>query len=280
MPIDDVSHRTLAELISLTDRTAVVTGGARGIGRAIAARFAEAGAAVVIADVDADGAATAADEIVATGGIAIALMCDVTDPESINSLIDQCTADGGRIDIWVNNAGIFPSTPFLELSIEEWERVLRVNLHGAFFGARAAARQMVAQGHGGVIVNLASTSALRGGPPGMSHYSSAKHGLVGLTKSLAIELGPHRIRVLAVAPTRVLTEGIAELYKNRGTADDLEQVASSRVGGPTGMLPDAIPLGRTAFADDVARVVLFCSSDLAMLMTGSVLPVDAGILAI
>jgi len=279
MPIRDVSKRSVAELISLSDRAAVVTGAARGIGRSIAHRLAEAVAAVVVADIDEEAAESTAGEATDAGGSAIAVRADVTSADSMSELAERCVAENGRLDIWVNNAGIFPATPFLDLDPEDWRRVLRVNLDGAFYGARAAAGQMVSGGRGGVIINMASTSALRGGPPGMSHYSASKHGIAGLTKSLAIELGPHEIRVLAVAPTRVLTEGVAEYHQSRGNATDPEAIASSRIGGPTGMLPEAVPLGRTAFPDDVARVVLFCASDLSMLLTGTIIPVDAGILA-
>jgi len=279
VPIPDVSKQSIAELISLSGRAAVVTGAARGIGRSVAHRLAEAGAGVVVADIDGEAAEFTAREVAATGGSAIAVAADVTSADSMMGLAERCVAEFGRLDVWVSNAGIFPASPFLDIDPEEWDRVLRVNLDGAFYGARAAAGQMVAGGRGGVIVNMTSTSALRGGPPGMSHYSASKHGVAGLTKSLAIELGPHGIRVLAVAPTRVLTKGVEEYHRSRGNATDPEVIAAARIGGPTGMLPEEVPLGRTAFPDDVARVVLFCASDLSMLLTGTIIPVDAGILA-
>ena len=280
MPIPDVSHRSVEDLISLSGRAAVVTGGAGGIGRSIAARLAEAGAAVLVGDIDEARAAGVALEITDQGGRASAARVDITDPDSSVALVGRCVDEMGGLDIWVNNAGVFPATPFLNMPIEEWERVVRLNLDGTYFGSRAAAGHMASSSSVGVIVNVASTSAERGGPAGMSHYSASKHGILGLTRSLAIELGPHGIRVLAVAPTRVLTEGVIEYHRSRGHPIDIETIAGAPIGGPTGVLPRNLPLGRTAFPDDVARVVLFCASDLSMLMTGAMIPVDAGALVI
>jgi NAD(P)-dependent dehydrogenase (short-subunit alcohol dehydrogenase family) len=279
MPISDVSGKDLSELISLSGRAAVVTGAAGGIGRAVAARLLEAGAAVIIGDIDLEAAEQAASELGGRAGRVSAARLDVTDPVTVDRVADHCVAEAGGLDIWVNNAGIFPATPFLEMPVAEWDRVLRLNLDGTFHGSRAAAARM-ATGGGGVIVNVASTSSYRGGPPGMSHYSSSKHAILGLTRSLAMELGPHGIRVLGVAPTRVQTPGVADYHRARGRDTDPEAIAATRIGGPTGMLPRDLPLGRTAVPDDVARVVLFCASDLAMLVTGVLIPVDAGILTI
>jgi len=148
-----------------------------------------------------------------------------------------------------------------------------INLRGTFLGAREAARRMMAQHpKGGVIVNVASVSGYRG-RPGLAAYVASKHGVVGLTKSLGVELGPHDIRVLGVAPTGVATPGIA-LRKAASTGAELERIEAleKKVGA-------ALPLGRLGVPDDIARVVLFCASDLAMLMTGSTVPVDAGGLA-
>lgn len=267
MPIPDVSNRSIAELISLKNRVAVVTGGARGIGFAVSRRLAEAGAAVIIGDVNGAGAREAAQHIAATGWQASGDYLDVTDRASVSALADRVVGRLGGIDIWVNNAGIVPSTPLLELSDAEWEQVLAINLRGTFIGAQEAGRRMVKAGKGGVIVNIASLAAFSAYGPGFAHYTSSKHGVIGLTKSLAVELGPHNIRVLAVAPTLTDTPGLRaglEAYKAVGLDNAMEMVAARA------------PLKRTAVPDDIARVVLFCVSDLAMLMTGSTLLVDAG----
>lgn len=271
MAVPDVSTRSLTELISLAGRIAVVTGGARGIGFAISRRLAEAGANVLIADLNGAGADDAAAQITAAGAKATGGWLDVADGASVGALLDRVARDFGGIDIWVNNAGIVPSTPLLEITDAEWDRVLNINLRGTFIGAREAGRRMVEAGKGGVIINIASLAGFSAYGPGFAHYTSSKHGVVGLTKSLAVELGPFNIRVLAVAPTLTATPGLEEgleAYRAVGLGDVMDQVAARE------------PLRRTAVPDDIARVVLFCASDLAMLMTGSTVLVDAGDVAV
>jgi NAD(P)-dependent dehydrogenase (short-subunit alcohol dehydrogenase family) len=162
---------------------------------------------------------------------------------------------------------------------DDWDRVLRINLFGSFHGAREAAGRMIAAGRGGVIINMASTSAFIGSPTGLVHYTASKHGIAGLTKSLAVELGPYGIRVLCLAPTRVHTEGLAD--RALAPEDEAQRAAfaAAGIGGQKEVVESALPLGRAGVPDDVARVALFCASDLSMLMTGAVLPVDAGALA-
>lgn len=258
----DLTDRPLADLVSLAGRVGVVTGAARGIGRAIARRLAEAGAVVVIADLD--GAEAAADDL---GGAASRLHgwpLDVTDRDAVDRLAGRVVDEFGRLDIWVNNAGVFaPVAPVLEMPDSAWDRVLDVNLNGAFAGSRAAARAMVAGGRGGAIVNIASVSGYRG-RAGLSHYSSSKHAIRGLTRSLAVELGPAGIRVLGIAPTMVTTEG----------TDAALRSAAPRLHATD--VYEHLPLGRAGVPDDIARVALFAVSDLAALMTGSTLAVDAG----
>lgn len=262
----DLSPPALAALLSLAGRVAVVTGGARGIGGACCNRLAEAGARIVVADVDEPAAAEAASAI---GRGAIAEGVDVSDASSVRGLVERVVRGLGRVDVWVNAAGIYPATPLLELGDEEWDRVLAVNLRGSFIGAREAARAMVATGSGGgVVVNIASTAAYRVDGDGVAHYVASKFGIRGLTQSLAVELGPHGIRVLAVAPTVTRTPGL------EAQRDRLE-----RSGFVLDDLAATLPLRRLAEADDVARVVLFCVSDLASMMTGSTLLVDGGALA-
>lgn len=271
MPVADVSDRSLAELISLGGRVAVVTGGARGIGEAICRRFAEAGSDVVVADLDGAQAESTAEAVRrAHGHRAVGIEVDVADEVAVEAVADRAVAELGRLDIWVNNAGIFPSTPFLDMTPESWDRVLDVNLRGTFLGASAAARRMVAAGTPGVIINVASTAGFQAAGPGLAHYVSSKHAVRGLTKSLAVELGPLGIRALAIAPTLIETPGIEEgraAFAAAGLGDLLDQMA------------EQAPLRRNGVSDDVARVALFCASDLSMLMTGSTLAVDAGDLA-
>jgi NAD(P)-dependent dehydrogenase (short-subunit alcohol dehydrogenase family) len=261
MAIPDVSEKSIAELISLKGRNAVVTGGARGIGLAICNRLAEAGANIVVADVREDIGKEAAEHIAQQWGVkALFCVADVSDGASIAQLADKAVQELGGINIWVNNAGIYPFSPVVEMSDEQWDHVLDINLRGTFIGAREAAKRMIVAQKGGVIINLASTAGHRGGAS-IAHYVASKHGVRGLTKSLAIELGPHNIRVLALAPTLISTPGISE---------------SGLVSSPF----ESQPLGRVGVPDDVGRVALFCASDLSMLMTGSTIAVDAGALTV
>ncbi|RAQ94335.1 SDR family NAD(P)-dependent oxidoreductase [Thermogemmatispora tikiterensis] len=271
MAIPDVSQKTLAELISLRGRNAVITGGARGLGLAIAERLAEAGAGVLLGDLRADEGQAAAERLAARYQVrALFASVDVTDSDSVRNLAQRAVQELGSLDIWVNNAGIYPSSPVLEMSDEQWDRVLAINLRGTFLGAREAARCMIQAQRGGVIINLASTAGYQGGA-GMAHYVASKHAVRGLTKSLAIEFGPYNIRVLALAPTLIRTPGIAELRQEMTSAGAPDVLGDS--------FGESLPLGRAGVPDDVARVALFCASDLSLLMTGSTLAVDAGALA-
>lgn len=260
--IRDVSGFPLHELISLAGRVAVVTGGARGIGRACCARLTEAGAAVLVADVDEEAAGEAASTL---GPNAHVAYVDVRDGGSVRALAERALADLGRLDVWVNSAGIYLVAPLLMLSDRDWDAVLDVNLRGTFIGAREAARAMVAAEEGGVIVNVASTAAYRAEAPGVAHYVASKFGVRGLTQSLAREVGPHGIRVIGVAPTVTRTPGL-----------EAQRAPLEQAGFALEELGPQLPLGRVAEPDDIARVVLFCASDLSLLMTGSTLLVDAG----
>jgi NAD(P)-dependent dehydrogenase (short-subunit alcohol dehydrogenase family) len=269
MRVPDLSDRPLEELISLRERRAVVTGGARGLGRAIAYRLAEAGASVLIGDIDQAAAETATEELASAFGVdSSSTALDVTDSASISAAADAAVARLGGIDIWVNNAGIYPSTPLLQMTDDDWDRVLKVNLRGTFVGCREAARRMISAGRGGVIINISSVAGLRGRSAGVAHYVASKHGVIGLTRQLAVELAEHGIRVLAVAPTTIITPGVESAMRGGATDSppDLEEALTR-------------PLGRAGRPDDVARVVLFCASDLSLFMTGSSLLVDAGELA-
>jgi NAD(P)-dependent dehydrogenase (short-subunit alcohol dehydrogenase family) len=269
VPFPDVSDRSLAQLISLEGRSCVITGGAKGLGLAASRRLAEAGAAVMIGDIDGVSAKTAAEEL--TGRYhseVLAVPVDVCDSISVAALADAAVTAFGAVDIWVNNAGVYPSTPLLEMSDGDWDRVLNINLRGAFVGCREAARRMISAGRGGVIVNMASIAGVGGRRPGVSHYVASKHGIVGLTKQLGLELAKDGIRVLAVAPTTIITPGV--------------EVASAGPAAEAGVTIEQLLtgiMGRPGRPDDVARVVLFCASDLSMLMTGSTLLVDAGEMA-
>ncbi|WP_181801980.1 SDR family NAD(P)-dependent oxidoreductase [Streptomyces shenzhenensis] len=266
--VPDVSSRSLTELISLSGRRAVVTGAGRGLGRAIAERLVEAGADVLVADIEDELASVAAKALGARGaGRALAARLDVTDADGVVAAADLAVREFGGIDIWVNNAGIFPSVPALEMSAEAWDEVFAVNTRGVFLGAREAARRMSEAGHGGVIVNVVSTAGFRGTTPGLAAYVGSKHAARGLTRQLSLEFAPFGIRVLGVAPTFVPTEGNMAAAAADGVPLDSETIMSVMQPGP---------LGRLGVPDDIARVVLFCASDLSAFMTGSTLLADAG----
>lgn len=269
-PFADVSSTALPDLLSLSGRRAVVTGGAQGLGRAIAERLAEAGAAIAIADLDAGKAHAAATAIADRHGVAaVGVAMDVAGSASVAEATDAVVDGLGGVDIWVNNAGVFPSAPVLEMSDEQWDHVFAVNTRGVRNGAREAARRM---SNGGVIVNVVSTAGFRGVAPGLSAYVGSKHAVRGMTKQMALEFAPRGIRVLGVAPSYVPTEG-----NMAAAASAIEKMAAAGVN--LSSMPAAMSqslIGRTGTPDDIARVVLFCASDLSIVMTGSTLLADAG----
>ena len=264
-PFADVSASPVDSLLSLAGRRALVTGGGRGLGKAIAVRLAEAGAAVAVADIDEGLAGAAASDIAGRfDRSVVGVRMDVTDAESVRSAAAEAV---GELDIWVNNAGVFPSIPVLETQDDAWEQVFAVNARGVFNGSREAARRMASAGSG-VIVNIVSTAGFEGTAPGLSAYVGSKHAVRGMTKQMALEFAPLGIRVLGVAPTFVPTEG--------------NMAAAAAAMEAAGVDPAEMPvmsqslIGRLGTPDDIARVVLFCASDMSMIMTGSTLLADAG----
>ncbi|WP_345763492.1 SDR family NAD(P)-dependent oxidoreductase [Diaminobutyricibacter sp. McL0608] len=271
-PFADVSGSSIAELVSLTGRRAVVTGGAQGLGKAIAARLAEAGADVLIVDLEEERARAAAADLAARYGItAIGTRADVSDTASVIAAAELAVAELGGLDIWVNNAGLFPNAPVLEMPDEMWDSVFAVNARGVFLGSREAARRMAADGSGGVIVNVISTAGFQVAFPGMAAYVSSKHAARGLTKALAVDLAPLGVRVLGVAPSFVPTEGNVAAGKAAA-----EQAAAAGIELPPLDVMTQSLIGRLGTPDDIARVVLFAASDMSLIMTGSTLLADAG----
>lgn len=262
--------RAIQDLISLTGRAAVVTGGGRGIGRAVAMRLAEAGAIVTIADINQANAEAAAGEVRSRFSVEChAAQVDTSDSASVAALADAAAARTDRLDIWVNAAAIWSTTALIDTSDETWRRTMAVDLDGSFFCAREAARHMIRRSQPGVIILYTSLSAHKG-REGRSHYVSAKHGVNGLVRSLAVELGPAGIRVLAIAPS--VTDTIAvQLESQAGKQVDTELHDKMLGKALAGM-----PLGRMAQPDELATATLFAASDLAQFMTGSTLHVDGG----
>jgi NAD(P)-dependent dehydrogenase (short-subunit alcohol dehydrogenase family) len=187
------------------------------------------------------------------------------------ALLDRTVSEFGGVDVLVNNAAIYPVKASLDLSLDEWDEVHSLNLRAVFLACREAARRMIPAGRGGVIVNIASVSGFRGRPK-MAAYVGSKHGVVGITKSLAAEWGPHGIRVLGIAPPLVDTPGMAAWQKSERAQTNTESVSVEK------LVTANLPLGRIGVPDDIARVALFCASDMSALMTGSTLAVDAGLM--
>ena len=268
MTIADVSNRPLTEISNLSGRVAVVTGAAWGLGKATARRLAEAGASVLIGDIDEETAAATAKQIRdELGAQVISVRMDVTDSAAIKAAADLAVRELGGIDIWINNAGIPSNVSLLDFEDEDWDRVMAVNLRGLFVGSREAARHMIATSKGGVIINLSSLAGFRGIAPGQAAYVTSKHGVRGATRQMALELAPHGIRVLAVAPGYCQTEHTAHLADLE--PELLQQIPIPGIAGSS--------LGRVGVPDDIARVVLFCASDMSLFMTGITLLVDGGV---
>ena len=267
MTYPDLTDRSYASLVSLHGKRVVVTGAAVGFGRRIAERLVEAGAAVVVADLDGAGAERVAGEISEQGAQVVGARVDVADVASVEALADTAVAELGGIDVWVNNAGIYPRGSILEIDDDAWRRVMSVNLDGTFYGARAAARRMVDAGTPGLIVNMVSTGAFNAsnGANG-AHYVASKHAVAGLTKSTAVQLAPQNIRAVAIAPTLSMTAGVKADY-DAGAGEMLDAYGAG------------LPSGRLGLPDDLARVVAFVASDLGSFLSGTVIAADGGDLA-
>lgn len=247
-------------MVNLSGKVAAISGAAKGIGRAIAEALADAGAAVTIADVS--GAEDTAAALGGAGTRAIGIAADVGKPADCERIIAETVAAFGRIDILVNNAGIAVLRPFLDLPLEEFERVMRVNVAGALVCAQHAARKMIGQGGGGRIVNIASISGQRAGT-GRTSYGTSKAALIQLTKQMALELAPHRITANAIAPGPVETDMVK-------TAHSPEQRAA---------YARLVPLARYGAPAEIAAAALYLVSDEAAYVTGHVLDVDGGFMA-
>ena len=247
----------------LSARAIVVTGAASGIGRALADALARRRTPVVLCDVDGAGVEAATGKIIADGGRAWGIAADVTQAGDVERMVDRARRDAGPLGGVVNCAGIYPNTPFLDVTAKEWDEVLAVNLRGPFLVTQAVARRMIADGGGGSIVNVSSTAS-RLARPGIAHYGASKAGLNQLTAVTAVELAPHGIRVNAVLPGVVGTERV-----HANAASDV-----GRVEHETKLA--RIPLARLAEPAEVVSVVLFLLSPEAAYCTGALFTVDGG----
>ena len=254
-------------LVDLSGRHALVTGGAGGLGRAVATTLAAVGAKISVLDVNADGAEATVAQVAAAGGTAEAIKCDVTNPQSIADALAQASASGPA-DILINNAGINLRGGSLDCSPEVWERTLAVNLTGYYLCARRFAELLIAAGRGGAIVNVSSTGGSTALGRGNFSYGVTKAGVEQMTRELAVVWASHSIRVNAVAPGQIATDGLRTLSE-RPSADGTLLETFLR----------GIPLGRLTEPNDVAAAIAFLASDAAAMITGVIVPVDGGNLA-
>jgi 2-dehydro-3-deoxy-D-gluconate 5-dehydrogenase len=265
--MEKIEDMPVADLLDLSGKKAIVTGAASGIGYAVAKRLAEAGADVIISDINQTAIEKAEKKLSNPGYTIKALKVDVGSEEEIENLFRFASESFGGVDILVNNAGIFPVSNVIDMPFKELRKVFSVNLEGVFMCCREAGRLMVEQGRGGVVVNISSMGAFKPSFVGMAHYEASKGGVINLTRSMALELAPYKIRVVAVAPGGIMTEGVRSNFdKNDGmNTDELLKNLTSK-----------IPLGAFGHPDDIARVALFLSSDAAAYITGTTILVDGG----
>lgn len=253
MPAERVPNQ---ELLSLKGKIALVTGAARGIGLEVARRLHESEATVVVSDIDEIATLDAVSSFLPSWN---EIKADVSNQSDVEKMVEHVTSWFGGVDILVNNAGIYPFKPMLQLSYEEWRRVISTNLDSTFMVNQAIAKQMVSQGRGGKIINIGSVDSLKPWAIGSAAYDASKAGILGMSRSLALELAPHGITVNVIAPGDIDTPG-------------------SRTGGiePLDLSSTKIPIGRRGKADDIAKVALSLASSISDYITGTITVVDGG----
>ncbi|HUH67984.1 MAG TPA: SDR family oxidoreductase [Mycobacterium sp.] len=247
------------DLFDLHGKRALVTGASSGIGKKVALAYLQAGAQVAVAARHSEVLQKVAGELSANGGKVVPICCDVTQPDQVTRMLDQVTAELGGIDIAVCNAGIITVTPMLDMSLEEFQRIQSTNVNGVFLTAQAAARAMVRQRHGGVIINTASMSGhIINIPQQVGHYCTSKAAVIHLTKAMAVEFAPHKIRVNSVSPGYILTELVEPLAEYHPQWEP------------------KIPLGRMGRPEELTGLYLYLASEASSYMTGSDIVIDGG----
>lgn len=260
------------KLLDLEGKTAIVTGGARGIGFGIAYRLAEAGAKVVVADRRQDEAEEAVRQLTQKGFKAIISVVDVSKEVEVQRMVAETISSFGSIDILVNNAGIYPNILVMNMTEADFDKVIAINLKGVFLTTKAVANQMIKQGQGGKVINITSIDALHPSSAGLAHYDASKHGVWGFTKNVALELAPHKIWVNAIAPGGITTPGTQEIQKSMELPKgiDMSQLLEAFMA--------KIPMKRMGEPDEIGKVALFLSSEMSSYITGSQIVVDGGVL--
>ena len=256
-------------VFDISGKVTIVTGGALGIGFGIVSRLIEAGAEVMVADVNKEALETVPNRL--KGGKVRTFQLDVSKDEGWENVVKACVNDFGKLDILVNNAGIYPQVPMLKMEPALFDKVLAINLKGLAFLSKVAALQMIKQGYGGRIINIASIDSVHPSMVGLAAYDSSKGGVLSFTKNFAVEVAPHGIQVNAIAPGGITTEGTSKPLEGSGmTPEQLKKMMDGFAA--------RIPMKRMGVPDDIAKVVLFLASDAASYMTGALVVVDGGML--
>ncbi len=258
------------KLLDLTNKTAIVTGGAVGIGFGISSRLAQAHANVSIAGINQEESEKALADLKSKGLSASHVLTDVSREEDVKNMVDETVKLYGSIDILVNNAGIYPNIPVTQMTSTDFEKVLSVNLKGVFLCTKYVSERMIQKGNGGKIINITSIDALHPSSVGLAHYDASKHGVWGFTKNVALELSEYKIWVNAIAPGGVMTEGVKKMQSTHpatASIDPNEMIAKFLA---------KIPMHRMGEPDDIGKVALFLASEMSSYMTGSQIVVDGG----
>ncbi len=260
-----------SKLLDLSGKTAIVTG-AVGIGYGIAFRLAEAGTNVIVASRNETEVSETVAKLTEKGSKVKGVTVDVSKEEDVKKMVEEAVSEFGSVDILVNNAGIYPSIPVHQMTLDDFEKVLSVNLKGVFLCTKYVSEQMIKQGKGGKIINITSIDALHPSSVGLAHYDASKHGVWGFTKNVALELAPHKIWVNAIAPGGVATPGVERLQKAMPVPQgvDMKKLLETFLA--------KIPMHRMGEPDDIGKVALFLASDMSSYMTGTQIVVDGGVL--
>ncbi len=259
-----------SKLLDLTDKVAIVTGGAVGIGLGISERLAAAGAKVLIADLNTQTGTEAVKKITSQGLKAHFIQTDVSKETDVQKMTEEAVKVFGGIDILVNNAGIYPNQLVMNMLPADFDKVINVNLKGVYLTTHMAAHTMIKQNRGGKIINVTSIDALHPSSAGLAHYDASKHGVWGFSKNVALELAPHKIWVNCVAPGGIATPGVQASSGNAPAGVDMQKMMEAFMS--------KIPMRRMGEPDDIGKVVLFLASDMASYMTGTQIVVDGGYL--
>jgi NAD(P)-dependent dehydrogenase (short-subunit alcohol dehydrogenase family) len=257
------------KLLDLSGKTIIVTGGTVGIGFGITSRLAEAGANIVVANRDVDEANKAIEELTKKGYKVKAVKADVSNEEEVKNLVNETVTLFGGLDILVNNAGVFPFSLLADLTSEQFDKIIAINLRGVFLTMKYGSALMKKQGRGGKIINVTSIDATHPSMAGLAAYDASKHGVWGFTKNAALELAKDKIWVNAIAPGGIMTHGVAVMQSGG------KEVTVERNPEPPKM---EIAMGRMGVPDDIGKVALFLASDMSSYMTGAQVIVDGGYL--